>query len=156
MRLPWWRLFLPNAKILRVTAYFVTIFVALSAVAARALHAQVKDAATALGRELLELPELTRDAEVVVLNGARMHHARTITTTSVGAVLDRLEAYCNANPGAVAEAMNELRAAHPRMLGKAKPVAVMRKDDDERGVIICFAGERRLGLAGLVEALSRF
>jgi hypothetical protein len=156
MRLPLFRLFLPNAKILRVTAYFVTVFVALSALAARSLYAQVKDAATALGRELLELPELTRGAEVVVLNGARMHHARTITTDSVAAVLDRLEAHCDAKPGAVAEAMNELRAAHPQMFRNTKSVAVMRKDDEEQGMIICFAGERRLGLAGLSEALSRF
>jgi hypothetical protein len=154
------RLFGRWVKVLRVSVYFACVFSLLSLLAASALHAKVEDAARSLGRQLAELPDLTHGAEAILINGARMHHARVTTRESVATVLDRFEDHCRKNPGPMAEAMRDFAAQQPALFEKhvKGPFrhAVMRDDSEQEGVLICFVDERETGLDGMKELFERF
>jgi hypothetical protein len=154
------RLFRKWIKLLRVSVYFACVFSLLSLLAATALHAKVEDAARSLGRQLAELPDLTRGAEVVLLNGARMYHARVTTRETVATVLDRFEDHCRKNPGPMAEAMRDFAAQQPKLFAEhvQGPFrhAVMRDDSERDGVLICFVDDRETGLAGMSDLVARF
>jgi hypothetical protein len=144
---------------LRVALYFACVFAVLSVVAARALRAEVGAASRVLGRQLIDLPDVSGTAEVIQLNGARMRHARVSTSASVTNVLDRFEEHCNQNPGPLAEVLDEVAADHPAVfeknaLKRAFRHAVVRHETDSDGVLICFVDERATGLAGMNELLQ--
>jgi hypothetical protein len=144
---------------LRVSIYFACVFAFLSVVAARALRAEVGEASRALGRQLIDLPNVNGAVEVIQLNGARMQHARVTTTAPVATVLDRFEEHCNANPGALAEVLDEVAAQHPVLFEKNAPKgslrhAVLRNETERDGVLICFVDDRATGLAGVNELLK--
>jgi hypothetical protein len=144
---------------LRVSIYFACVFAFLSVVAARALRAEVGEASRALGRQLLDLPNVSGAAEVIQLNGARMHHARVSTSASISTVLDRFEEHCNANPGPLAEVLNDVAADHPAVFKKhalkgAFRHAVVRHESERDGVVMCFVDRRATGLAGVNETLQ--
>src|SRR5262245_50331573 len=94
-------------RVLRLSIYLACVFALLSLLALRSLRADMREAAYALGRQLADLPELTRGADVVLLNGARLHHSRTTTTDSVPVVLNRIEAHCNRSRGPLDRALDE-------------------------------------------------
>jgi hypothetical protein len=154
------RLFGKWVKLLRLSIYFACVFSLLSVLAATALNAKVNDAARALGRQLADLPELTRGAEEILLNGARMYHARVTTRESVATVLDRFEEHCKKNPGPMAEAMRDFAAQQPKLFEKnvqgSFRHAVMRDDSEQDGALICFVDDRETGLAGMSELVARF
>jgi hypothetical protein len=150
-----------SVQVLRLTLYLACAFSLLSWVSARALYAQVQEAARALGRELADLPELTREAEVVHINGARMHHARAVVDGSVATVLDRVTNHCTKNGGPLTRALQEIARQHPAEYARHAPAAglrqgVIRRDDERDGIVICLVGGGVTGLAGLVEAAQRF
>lgn len=144
---------------LRVAAYFAFVFAVLSVISARALRAQVADASRMLGRQLIDLPNMSGAAEVIHLNGARMLHARVSTTASVATVLDRFEEHCNANAGPLGEVLAEVAADRPDVFKKheLKGVyrrAVLRNETEKDGVLFCFVDARATGLAGMNEILQ--
>ena len=145
---------------LRVSIYFACVFAFLSVMAARALRAEVGEASRALGRQLIDLPDVSGAAEVIQLNGARMQHARVTTSASVATVLDRFEEHCNANPGPLAEVLDEVVAEHPAVFEKKNALkgsfrhAVVRHETESDGVLICFVDERTTGLAGINDVLK--
>jgi hypothetical protein len=144
---------------LRLAIYFACVFALLSLVAVRALRAEVGEASRALGRQLIDLPDVSGAAEIIQLNGARMQHARVSTTASVATVLDRFEEHCNGNPGPLAEVLDEVAANHPALFEKKGPKgsirrAVLRHETESDGVLMCFVDERATGLAGMNEILQ--
>jgi hypothetical protein len=144
---------------LRVSIYLACVFAFLSVVGLRALRAEVGEASRALGRQLIDLPNVSGSAETIQLNGARMQHARVTTTASVATVLDRFEEHCNANPGALAEVLDDVAAQHPAAFAKNAPKgslrrAVLRNETEQDGVLICFVDDRATGLTGIDELLK--
>jgi hypothetical protein len=144
---------------LRLAIYFACVFALLSLVAVRALRAEVGEASRALGRQLIDLPDVSGAAEIIQLNGARMQHARVSTSASVTTVLDRFEQHCNGNPGPLAEVLDEFAANHAALLEKKGPKgsirrAVLRHETESDGVLMCFVDERATGLAGMNEILQ--
>src|SRR5690606_27903638 len=122
-------LFNKNLKALRLAAYFVSVFLLLSLFAARALHAQVNEAALALGRELAGLGELSKRGHTILLNGARLHYARTITEQPLERVLDQLEAYCDTNSGYLGEELGRISRAHPHEFDEHFPEGSLRRGE---------------------------
>lgn len=154
-------LFVPSMRVVRLSVYLTCVFTVLSILAGRSLHAQVKEAARALGREIAGLAEITEGAYVVQLNGARVNHARVTTDQSITEVLDRIEAHCNESPGIIAQAWDEMVAKHAAALERHSPPAAfrrgaLRENDDEEGMVLCFTDERAFGLSEFTKALERF
>src|SRR5690606_21274620 len=109
------------------SAYLSCVFLLLSLLAARALHAQVSEAALALGRELSGLSDLTRGNHSIELNGARLQHARSITPQPLDEVLDRLEAHCEEGGGPLAEELDRMSQEHARAFDEQFPEGAIRR-----------------------------
>jgi hypothetical protein len=144
---------------LRLSIYFACVFAFLTVLAARALRAEVGEASQALGRQLIDLPDVRGVAEVIRLNGARMQHARVSTTASIATVLDRFEAHCNSSPGPLAEVLDDIAANHPALIEEKGPKgsmrrAVVRHETESDGVLMCFVDDRASGLAGMDDILQ--
>jgi hypothetical protein len=149
----WW-------KVVRVSFYFFCVFVILSALAARALYAQAKHAARALGHELAGVSDLTARAESLVVNGARFHHAALTVKDSVSGVLDAVETHCQQSTGAFTRGMRELERTHADVLDKY-PVGsirrgVFREESNEGGMLVCFVDQGQSGLSDLARAVESF
>jgi len=130
-------------------------------VAARSLFAASKEGGEALGHQLAGLSDYTQRAETVLLNGARLHHSVASTSEPVQVVLDRIEAHCNDSPGALASALAELSQEHPKLLEQHKMPAMFRRamirdGNADRGMIVCFVGERPIALRELTDHLKQF
>lgn len=157
-----WRLLLPPARVLRLTAYLICVFVALSAVSAGALYAQAKEASILFGRQLEGLGALTQDAETVLLNGARLHYSRVLTHYSVSDALDSIEAHCSKNPGAFASILNEAEAHYPEALeqqvAKDNPLrrGIIRSETEDDGMVVCFVSTEASSVTAFAEAANRF
>lgn len=152
---------LPSARVVRLSCYFSAVFLALAVLSARAFYAHAKEAALGFGHELSGLSELTRDAEALLVSGQRFGHASTLVDESVPLVLDRLEAYCRAHPGLLGGALAELAARYPKLMDEHAPPqalrhGVIREGDTERGMLICFTGQRPGSWAELAEAARQF
>jgi hypothetical protein len=154
-------LVLPSRRSLRLTAYTFCVFALLSVLAARLLHAQVGEAALTLGGELAGVAELTRDAEALVINGARFHHALVVVDETASAALDRVERECEKSPGALPEVVSELASRGRAALDGYRVTAAARKgvlryERSGRGVLLCFARGSTSAPLALKEQLADF
>lgn len=148
-----------SVRLFRVSVYLICAFTLLSFCAARSLHAQLREGARLLGRQLADLPELTGGAEVIRLNGARLHYARTTLAAPISALLDRFEKHCNDHMGPLGEVLQELEQQNPGLknrIPKSHRNFVLRQDGEREGVLICLTDDRRTGLGWLQGALQRF
>lgn len=148
------RRLLPSARSLRLSAYCLVVFAALSLVSEHLLHAELGEAALGFGEDLGELVELAHDAETVVIDGARFHAARVVLDEPVSLALDRLERDCTRRPGALSRTLRELASRAGAALDRygvasAARRGVLRYERDGRGTLICFtatSGDAELGL----------
>src|SRR4051812_39099668 len=101
---------LPSRRMLRLAGYFTCISVIPLLLGAHGLYAATREDAFSIGHELLELSDITRDAETVELNGMRFHHAVALSPAPLPQVLDRIVSYCEQHPGPEMRALTE--AAH--------------------------------------------
>lgn len=155
------RWFAQTLRWLRLSVYLLCVFAFVTALATRALFAQVSEAAAAAGAELAGLAEYSTEAETVFVNGARLHHAVASTRDSVSRALDRIEQHCEAHPGAFARALQGAAASNREAFAERAPKGplgrgVVRDESAQRGVVVCFAGESRPGVAGLASVLQEF
>jgi hypothetical protein len=156
----WLRWFLPNRAALRVGFYFTCVSCSLALLGARAVRADIGELGLAAGRQLSQLEDLTGDAEVLLVNGARFHHATSYTTQSVSNVLDRFERECERNPGMLAqglravppEAMSRLEGQFPR----SSRNAIIRDESESGGMLVCFVGAKPGTLHELRMRLQHF
>ena len=153
------RLF-PSIGTLRVSLYFTCVTSLFAVLAARSVRADIGEMGLAAGRQLSRLEDLTKDAEVLLVNGARFHHATVYTSQSVSQVLDRFEAECERNPGAFGQALKALpagaleRLAHRPQRGGGN--AVVRDESEEGGMLACFVGAKPGSLADFRERIAHF
>ena len=152
---------LPSRRLLRLTTYLVCVCLVAAALAARAAYAKANEAALEFGEQLSGLEDLTRGANVVLVNGERFHRVIAFVDDSVGSVLDRIQKDCETMPGLLGQAASEVARSHrkaldgyhlsPRILR-----GIVRHDEEGRGMVACFTDSRRSGLAGLADAAKRF
>ena len=153
---------LPSRRVLRLSAYFSCVSFVGLLVLGRALYAATREDAFGLGHELLGLADLTADAEVVLVNGERFHHAVSATAQPLHLVLDRIEQHCRDNPGPAALTLERLAESNPRGFARHAPPgalqnAVFREEATTRGMVLCFvAGPNSASTAGFLAALRRF
>lgn len=162
------------AGIFRVSAYGSFAFTVAALLASRAVYADVKEATLAASRQLAHLSDLTSGAETLRVNGEELHRASAFTGQSLHEVLDRYEAYCTQNPGALGRAMEDIPAALTQQADAqfqklAVPVlsvpllklGIVREEAPDHGMVACFADDpdvpgsaseaRPVKLAGRVE-----
>lgn len=152
---------LPSRRLLRLTTYLVCVCLVAAALAARAAYAQANEAALEFGEQLSGLEELTRGANVVLVNGERFHRVIAFVDDSVGSVLDRIQKDCETMPGLLGQAASEVSSEHREALAKYRLSprilrGIVRHDEERRGMVACFTDARHSGLAGLADAAKRF
>jgi hypothetical protein len=152
---------LPSRRTLRLTTYLVFVCLGAAALAARAAHARANEAALEFGEQLSGLEDLTRGANVVLVNGERFHRVIAFVDDSVGSVLDRIQKDCETTPGLLGQAATEAARSHPKALDEY-PLSprilrgIVRHEEERRGMVACFTDSRGLGLDGLADAAKRF
>jgi hypothetical protein len=154
------RCLLPRAASLRLGAYLAVVFGVLLVVSGYSLYAHAKDAALAFGAELAGLADLTGGAEVIRVNGERFHHSLVIVDGEPAAILDRLQAECEAHPGLMGQTLADA-AARAEAAGASELVppsngGVVRHESDGRGMLVCWVSDERSGLAALGERIEAF
>jgi arabinogalactan endo-1,4-beta-galactosidase len=93
---------LPSRRLLRLTTYLVCVCLVSAAIAARAAYAKANEAGLEFGEQLSGLDDLTRGANVILVNGERFHRVIAFVDGSVGSVLDRIQKDCETTPGLLA------------------------------------------------------
>lgn len=153
------RLF-PSMGTLRVSFYMTCVCSGLALLAARSVRADMGEVGLAAGRQLSRLEDLTNDAEVLLVNGARFHHASVYTSQSVSQVLDRFENECERNPGVFGQALRAVPAGafekvskHAAGSGKS---AVIRDESADGGMLACFVGAKPGSLQDFRDRLAHF
>lgn len=157
------RLLLPQLRQLRLSMYLISVAAVLGVSSGYALYANAKDAALAFGAELAGLGDLTGGAAVLRINGERFHHATVVVRGDATALLDRIQAACADNPGALTRGLTEVLELGQRqrldldvssVLGRGG----MRHESGGRGMLVCFVDDgapREVGFAERVAQFSR-
>jgi hypothetical protein len=153
------RKFLPSRARLRLATYFGFVFLGLSAFSARALYASGQEAALSLGGQLAELSDLLDEHEALRLNGVSLRHAIAHSERSPEQVLERIQAYCESQGGLLRDVLGALESRDPRAFAEVAPPGalrrgVVRRDGDDRGVVICFTDSEQQPLSGMAPVLS--
>jgi hypothetical protein len=152
---------LPSRRTLRLTTYLVCVCLVLAALAARAAYARANEAALEFGEQLGGLEDLTRGANVVLVNGERFHRVIAFVDDSVGAVLERIQKDCETAPGLLGQAASEVARSHGKALAKYRLSprilrGIVRHEEERRGMVACFTDAQSSGLADLADAAKRF
>jgi len=133
---------------LRLAAYVVVMGGVLLGLLSTRANAKLREQSSTLSRELLPLADLLKDATALRLNGEVIQFSMTVLPdTSVGRVLDRVQAHCEQHPGPMAQRSLALVRALPDALpGAAKvrdllaKLAVTREESAASGSVLCFTG----------------
>ena len=152
---------LPSRRLLRLTTYLVCVCLVSAAIAGRAAYAKANEAALEFGEQLSGLEDLTRGANVILVNGERFHRVIAFVDDSVGSVLDRIQKDCETTPGLLGQAAREVASSHQKALDEyhLSPHilrGIVRHEEEGRGMVACFTDSKRSGLAGLADAAKRF
>jgi len=151
------RLLAPCARVARITAYATFVLTVLGVFAARSAHADLREIGLGAGHELAKLGDLTSGAYRIHLNGAIMSRASAHTAQSTTTVLDRYEAMCRENPGALGRALADIPSALADRsdVPKDSPLraSVIREDGDGRGMVACFVDAEGAPHTSLVQRL---
>jgi len=159
MRLLSW--ILPSRRLVRLTTYLVCVCLVSAALAARVAYAKANEAALEFGEQLSGLEDLTRGANVILVNGERFHRVNAFVADSVGLVLDRIQKDCETTPGLLGQAASEAERSNRKALDKyhLSPNimrGIVRHEEEGRGMVACFTDARASGFAGLADAAKRF
>lgn len=132
-----------SAKLGRLAVYFVVVATILGLVAGRIAYAHARQAALDTGRELVRLTDAANLTGVnrLRINGALVKISSAVSNLSHQAVLDRFQKECEDHADGMAE---EFAALGTHLDGAPRDqgfpgVGVLRKDDDQGGVVVCFA-----------------
>jgi hypothetical protein len=125
-----------------MAAYATFAFGGLTLAASRSVYADVQEIGLDVGHQLAKLEDLTGGAYRIRVNGADLHRASARTAQSTAQVLDRYEAVCRENPGAIGRAMTDIPGALAdridREAGPKVRTSVLRGGSDGRGMVVCF------------------
>jgi hypothetical protein len=131
-------------KVMRVLAYVSVVGIAGGALAARSAYGSVKQSALELGSELGKLGDIGAKTPII-LNGHAIHVGSSIFHgRSVSETLDRAEALCHSgsvpvDDDALRQAAADTGGALVDSENERPAMALMRHEDNGRGVVVCFA-----------------
>jgi hypothetical protein len=134
---------------LRVACYVAVTSGLLFGFLAQRADAKLREQSLSLSRELMPLADLLKDATALRLNGEVVNFSMTVVEgTSVKQVLDRVQAQCEAHPGALARRSLSLLETLPKALPGADKIgqllsklAVTREESGTQGAVLCFSGD---------------
>jgi len=144
---------------------YVGLLLAIGFVAAlRSAHAEVMELSLAFGRDLLPLQDLLVDRARVSINGEAIWAASSLSSASLGEVLDRFEAHCHAN-GAGDETWGDVTSGEGsppkafdtrRLQGSKFDFGVLRSERVSEGAILCFVGAPDVAEPNWLDRMRRF
>ncbi len=127
---------------LRASAYFATVGLACGIFQLRNARAEVRNQTLEMGRQMFRLANgVQHDVTKATLNGQAMWVGSSLSTDSVGAVLDRYEEHCKMNAAQPIESWRELAAQAEAGKGTGSMLdnfGVLRSGDDREGSVACF------------------
>lgn len=151
------RVAVPSARSLRMATYSAFAFGLLAAGAARSVYADAREMGLGIGHQLAKLEDLTGGAYLVRVNGTEIYRASAHTSQSPAEVLSRYETYCRENPGLLGRAMRDIPVTMgaPSSLPAQSPLraAIVRDENDERGMVACFVQNPDAPASNFIESL---
>jgi hypothetical protein len=144
--------------LIRVATYSLVVLALLLGYGMHSARGAIGERSLALGRELEGMRELLGNTKAVALNGQRMMVSTATVPLTVAAALDGFEGLCRRGPNGLAQAVEQLPAAHAAsaQIPLARRLGILRHEDAHDGIIACIVhrGDRKLELAELTEALT--
>lgn len=147
-------------KLLRLSAYCITVGALGGGLALRSAYGSMKDATLQLGSELGKLDGVG-SKRPILLNGEPVYVSGTVEDVPLEELLDRVEARCRENPiGITAELPglpDEARAQLQKRLASKTAAGIVRHERPGRGMIACFtrSGQQATGADGLRGRVER-
>jgi hypothetical protein len=135
-----WRIW----KLLRLAAYVACVGIIIAGLAVRSTYVGVKQSVLDIGDELGKLGDVGSGTPLI-LNGQPIHVASSVHNLTVTETLDRAESLCRGGAeipwGAKTTDAPPALDAVDESLETEKPPArfLMRQQDGNRGVVVCFA-----------------
>jgi hypothetical protein len=147
-------------KLLRAATYVALVALVFLVALTRSVWGSVRDDAFEVGSSLASLGEVLGPSYTVRLNGESVHVSSATTDLGVGRVLDRFERECREHTGGLAEELQRLQetlsSRLPPILEGPAGFGIVRRDDEQRGVVGCLARAGSGGLPAIGEALRAF
>jgi hypothetical protein len=150
------------AKMMRLTAYFLVLSALSVLVAGRIAYGRAKEIALKTGEDLVRLTEASQIGEGyrLRLNGEQVMISNASTNATPTQVLDRFQDECLHHADGMADEFLHLRDA-VKSTATPKPagfpgIGLLRKSDDEGGVVVCFAQGKETGSAEVYKRIAEF
>jgi hypothetical protein len=144
--------------LVRAGAYLLGLTMVFGALRVRSARADVEDRTVQLGRQMMTLANAAEhDVNKVTLNGQTMFIGNSIGHDTAEKILDRYQAYCEANAAQPPESWRELSSKDGAKTEKKKwlPTGVMRGGDNHEGTVVCFTKTAK-SKQSIVEAAKAF
>jgi hypothetical protein len=142
-------------------AAFVTVALLLAvALTMHNARGQLEEKALRLGEDLAQFADLLPGTHRVRLNGETIYLASAVTEENKHALLDRFEDHCRQHSGGLVEEFARLPEAEQQRLAKTAPFSwkarfgMVRRENDEAGMVACFAQPEGDGLRSVVARLQ--
>lgn len=146
--------------LLRLLAYSFCVSSIIGTLAMRSAYGDLKESALIIGRQLVQFQDLVGRSHRVRLNGEPIYVASAVTDQSVDTVLDRFEASCEENAGAMKQIFEQLPEAMQQDVKDKVPgnegIGIIRQDADSEGYIACLAQKPGDDMSTLSNRLKEF
>jgi len=149
-------------KMMRLTAYFMVLSAISIVVAGRLAYGRAKEIALKTGEDLVRLTEASEIGEgyKLRLNGELVMISNASTDATPTQVLDRFQAECLQHADGMSDEFLHLRdviksTAVPNPKG-FPGIGLLRKSDENGGVVVCFAQGKETGSAEVYKRLAEF
>jgi hypothetical protein len=143
----------------RLTAYVCCANLALTALGARVVSADLREGSLQLGRELASVGDALGSTNTVFINGAAMNVSSAITGMAPEEVLDRFEALCREHPQFLARAFSDIpESLRDKVVRRGDRMhwGVMRAEAHGDGALTCFTDDRPASLRDIPDRLNAF
>lgn len=147
-------------KLGRATAFATVALVLGVLLTVHNARGQLEEKALRLGGDLAEFADLLPGTHRVRLNGETIYLASSVTEEDKHALLDRFEDHCRQHSGGLAEEFAQLPQAQQEKLAKKAPFSwkarfgMVRRENDEAGMVACFAQPEGDGIRSAVGRLQ--
>jgi hypothetical protein len=146
-------------KLGRATAFVTTALVLGLVLTVHTARGHIEEKAFRLGGDLGKFADLLQGTHRVRLNGETIYLASAVTEEKMHALLDRFDEHCQSHSGGLAEEFARLPEAEQKRLAEKAPFSwksrfgVVRRENDEAGMVACFAQRQGDGLRTTIARL---
>ncbi len=154
------RCWLRLAATARLSTYLTCLGLLGAALSARGAWGAIGEGSLAAGRQMYALRDVLGSTKTIAFNGQPMNISTAVVHAEVGAVLDRFQAECGQNQGALSRVLGERDAPEAVAVNNAlqrgrTPFGVLRADDANDGIVVCLVDHRYKGVPA-AELLEKF